>query len=95
MEFILRFTFTNPDLDTTIVGTISPAHFADQSRHLAERATIAGALRGSQASSRRCRFRTTAQQGIVRIQPLGHRDPCWFATITVSVADAPRPNESW
>src|SRR5246500_4126450 len=26
MEFILRFTFTNPDLDTTIVGTISPAH---------------------------------------------------------------------
>ena len=25
MEFILRFTFTNPDLDT-IVGTISPAH---------------------------------------------------------------------
>jgi aryl-alcohol dehydrogenase-like predicted oxidoreductase len=26
MEFILRFTFTNPNLDTTIVGTISPAH---------------------------------------------------------------------
>ena len=26
MEFILRFTFTNPDLDTTIVGTISPDH---------------------------------------------------------------------
>lgn len=26
MEFILRFTFTNPDLDTTIVGTIDPAH---------------------------------------------------------------------
>jgi len=26
MEFILRFTFTNPDLDTTIVGTINPAH---------------------------------------------------------------------
>ena len=26
MEFILRFTFTSPDLDTTIVGTISPAH---------------------------------------------------------------------
>jgi aryl-alcohol dehydrogenase-like predicted oxidoreductase len=26
VEFILRFTFTNPDLDTTIVGTISPAH---------------------------------------------------------------------
>ena len=26
MEFILRFTFTNPDLDTTIVGTINPDH---------------------------------------------------------------------
>ena len=26
MEFILRFTFTNPDLDTTIVGTINLAH---------------------------------------------------------------------
>lgn len=26
MEFILRFTFSNPDLDTTIVGTASPAH---------------------------------------------------------------------
>ncbi len=26
IEFILRFTFTNPDLDTTIVGTISSAH---------------------------------------------------------------------
>jgi aryl-alcohol dehydrogenase-like predicted oxidoreductase len=26
MEFILRFSFTNPDLDTTIVGTVNPAH---------------------------------------------------------------------
>jgi aryl-alcohol dehydrogenase-like predicted oxidoreductase len=26
MEFILRFTFSNPGLDTTIVGTINPAH---------------------------------------------------------------------
>jgi len=26
MEFILRFTLTNPDLNTTIVGTINPAH---------------------------------------------------------------------
>ena len=26
MEFILRFTFTNPHLDTTIVGTANPAH---------------------------------------------------------------------
>jgi aryl-alcohol dehydrogenase-like predicted oxidoreductase len=26
MEFILRFTFTNSDLDTTIVGTANPTH---------------------------------------------------------------------
>jgi len=26
MEFILRFTSTNPDLDTTSIGTINPAH---------------------------------------------------------------------
>jgi aryl-alcohol dehydrogenase-like predicted oxidoreductase len=26
MEFILRFTFTNPDLDTTIVGTANHEH---------------------------------------------------------------------
>ena len=26
MEFILRFTFTHPDLHTNIVGTISPSH---------------------------------------------------------------------
>jgi aryl-alcohol dehydrogenase-like predicted oxidoreductase len=26
MEFILRFTFTHPDLHTNIVGTINPAH---------------------------------------------------------------------
>jgi aryl-alcohol dehydrogenase-like predicted oxidoreductase len=26
MEFILRFTFTNPNLDTAIVGTINPQH---------------------------------------------------------------------
>ena len=26
MEFILRFTLTNPDLDTTIVGTADPLH---------------------------------------------------------------------
>jgi aryl-alcohol dehydrogenase-like predicted oxidoreductase len=26
MEFILRFTFTHPNMDTNIVGTINPAH---------------------------------------------------------------------
>jgi aryl-alcohol dehydrogenase-like predicted oxidoreductase len=29
MEFILRFTYTNPDLDTTIVGTVNPDHLQD------------------------------------------------------------------
>jgi aryl-alcohol dehydrogenase-like predicted oxidoreductase len=27
-EFLLRFTISNPDLDTTIVGTTNPAHLA-------------------------------------------------------------------
>ena len=26
IEFTLRFTFSHPDLDTTIVGTANPAH---------------------------------------------------------------------
>ena len=26
LEFILRFTFSHPDMDTTIVGTVNPAH---------------------------------------------------------------------
>jgi aryl-alcohol dehydrogenase-like predicted oxidoreductase len=29
MEFILRFTFSNPDLDTTIVGTANPDHLRE------------------------------------------------------------------
>lgn len=29
MEFILRFTYTNSDLDTTIVGTVNPDHLQD------------------------------------------------------------------
>ena len=29
MEFMLRFTISHPDLSTTIVGTLSPAHLAD------------------------------------------------------------------
>jgi aryl-alcohol dehydrogenase-like predicted oxidoreductase len=29
MEFILRFTFSNPDLDTTIIGTADPLHLQD------------------------------------------------------------------
>ena len=37
MEFMLRFTLANPDLDTTIVGTREPAHL---------RQNIAAALKG-------------------------------------------------
>ena len=29
MEFVLRFTYSHPDLDTTIVGTVNPAHLQD------------------------------------------------------------------
>jgi aryl-alcohol dehydrogenase-like predicted oxidoreductase len=29
MEFTLRFTFTHPDMDTNIVGTVNPAHLQD------------------------------------------------------------------
>jgi aryl-alcohol dehydrogenase-like predicted oxidoreductase len=28
-EFILRFTISHPHMDTTIVGTINPAHLED------------------------------------------------------------------
>ena len=37
MEFMLRFTLSNPDLDTTIVGTKSVEHLADN---------VAAALKG-------------------------------------------------
>ncbi len=36
MEFILRFTYSHPDLDTTIVGTISPDHLRDNLNALAK-----------------------------------------------------------
>jgi aryl-alcohol dehydrogenase-like predicted oxidoreductase len=26
VEFVLRFTFSHPDIDTTIVGTVNPVH---------------------------------------------------------------------
>jgi aryl-alcohol dehydrogenase-like predicted oxidoreductase len=34
MEFIVRFTYSNPDLDTTIVGTVNPNHLRDNLRAL-------------------------------------------------------------
>jgi aryl-alcohol dehydrogenase-like predicted oxidoreductase len=34
MEFILRFTYSHPDLDTTIVGTVNPDHLQDNVRAL-------------------------------------------------------------
>jgi aryl-alcohol dehydrogenase-like predicted oxidoreductase len=34
MEFILRFTFSHPEIDTNIVGTINPAHLQDNIRAL-------------------------------------------------------------
>jgi aryl-alcohol dehydrogenase-like predicted oxidoreductase len=29
MEFVLRFSFSHPDMDTNIVGTVNPAHLQD------------------------------------------------------------------
>ena len=34
MEFILRFTFSHPEMDTNIVGTINPTHLQDNIRAL-------------------------------------------------------------
>jgi len=53
MEFILRFTVTNPDLDTTIVGTINPAHL-QTNLDILDQGRYAGPLRGGQAPPR-CR----------------------------------------
>ncbi len=36
MEFVFRFTISHPDLDTTIVGTINPAHLKDNLSALAK-----------------------------------------------------------
>ena len=34
VEFVLRFTFSHPDMDTTIVGTVNPAHLQSNLRIL-------------------------------------------------------------
>lgn len=36
MEFMLRFTLSNPDMSTTIVGTANPAHVAENARAAAK-----------------------------------------------------------
>ena len=56
MEFILRFTFSNPDLDTTIIGTINPVHLQTKPRNSAKETTTAGPLRRGKAPPRRCRL---------------------------------------
>jgi aryl-alcohol dehydrogenase-like predicted oxidoreductase len=35
MEFVVRFTISNPDLDTTIVGTITPGHLLENAAAVA------------------------------------------------------------
>jgi aryl-alcohol dehydrogenase-like predicted oxidoreductase len=37
--FLLRFTLSHPDLHTTIVGTLMPAHL-DENRRIAERGPL-------------------------------------------------------
>ena len=65
MEFILRFTFTNPDLDTTIVGTISPEHL-QTNLDILRKGLAARPLRGGEAPSRCGRFGTTGAWRINR-----------------------------
>lgn len=51
MEFMLRFTISNPDMSTTIVGTANPAHLKDNVRVAA-----IGALPGTVDEAARKRF---------------------------------------
>jgi aryl-alcohol dehydrogenase-like predicted oxidoreductase len=51
MEFMLRFTLTNPDLSTTIVGTSNPAHLKDNVR-----VALEGPLSAAQYEEARRRF---------------------------------------
>ena len=51
MEFMLRFTLSNPDMTTTIVGTANPAHLADNVR-----AAARGALPPDVVAAARQRF---------------------------------------
>src|SRR5690606_32948685 len=54
MEFMLRFTLSNPDMSTTIVGTSNPAHLADNVKAAAK-----GPLPQDLYDEARKRFRIT------------------------------------
>jgi aryl-alcohol dehydrogenase-like predicted oxidoreductase len=60
MEFILRFTISNPDLDTTIVGTLDPAHVRDNVEVL-----LKGPLPADMYKEARRRVRTVEPVGSV------------------------------
>jgi aryl-alcohol dehydrogenase-like predicted oxidoreductase len=51
MEFMLRFTISNPDMSTTIVGTANPTHLRDNAR-----AAALGPLPGDLYATARSRF---------------------------------------
>ncbi len=55
MEFMLRFTLSDPDLDTTIVGTKSLEHLRGQRRGGAQGPAAGGRRRGGEAQAKRGR----------------------------------------
>ena len=56
MEFMLRFTLTNPDMSTTIVGTANPSHLVDNVRVARK-----GPLPKDLYETARSRFRITTE----------------------------------
>jgi hypothetical protein len=64
MEFILRFTSTNPDLDTTIIGTINPAHL---------QANLDILQQGQGISFAAILVNTTPEYATIRLSPSGGR----------------------
>ena len=59
MEFILRFTFTHPDLHTNIVGTISPSHLQHNVNVLRQGPLPADVYAEARAPPRGCGFSPT------------------------------------
>jgi hypothetical protein len=64
MEFILRFTSTNPDLDTTSIGTINPAHL---------QANLDILQQGQGISFAAILVNTTPEYATIRLSPSGGR----------------------